>query len=603
MFFSKLMRPVLFLSRILPVFAALSTIVLLTGFAQVPVCATAGSAALGGGVFATDVGGMYAAANGPEGVAAVVDGHRILLRDVQAICLRKNRAPIIDQMVQNAVLEQACTRAGIRVTAAEIAVGVEDLRRSVAPISLEEVMARHHSSLPEVQAAFKHKIQRVRLVAGQVPSVKMVHCRAILIRFSPPGAPPSVARTRRTEETARARMLEVQSQLADGKNLDGLAAKYSEAVPKAPMGDVGILYTGIHDIDPAVVSAALVLDKGGATEPVRTTEGFWILRAVSTSGAPAKSDAAAYRAARDRYVEEQSQFISPQFIVGLMDKAHLKFATDADCDPPSGTPLPEAAATVDGQIIPMPEVAAKCLAENGPRTVDILAQNYLVDAECRRRGIVVPESEIDARLAKLRRLIAPQTLEAGLEARHMTLEELRSGFRQDRERILLVAGQVKPPVMTHCRVISVKFQQQGPVTVAGVQARPQSEALLLLQDIQARLRQGKDFGGLASRTSEWEPKTERGDIGILSPGMRDMDTGVLTAGLALGAGAVSQPVRSAGAYSLVQCVSTSADHPKEEEAAYTAALTSYREQESQALVPQSLVSLIKKSRVVYYVHS
>jgi parvulin-like peptidyl-prolyl isomerase len=556
------------------------------------------------GVFATDIQGSFVGANGPEGVAAEVDGHPILLRDVTSICLRKYRTPIIDQMIQNYVVGRECEKKGIVVPEAEVDKSVEQLRKNVAPATLDDVIAQHHSTMAEVRAAFRNKIQRGRLVADQVPATAMAHCRAIFIKFAPEGAPMAVAGTARTEANARALIAIIQSELTKGKEFGDMAAKYSEVEPKSAAGDIGVLYPGVRDIDPAVADTALTLAKGKMSDLVRTHNGFWLLQAISTSADHPAGEDAAYKAAHDTYVDQQAQFLTPKFVVDLIEKSHITFATDSECDIASGKPMPEAAATVDGHVIPMKDVAAKCVAENGPRVVDILVQNYLVNQECQRLGVAVPETEVDARLDKLRKLIAPNTIDAGLVARHMTLAELRDSFQQDMKRVRLVQDQVKPTKMAHCRAILIKFQQPGNLTIAGVKPRTKIEALALIKTIQAQLRSGKDFGDLADKYSEMEPKTANGDIGVLYLGMHDMDTGVMEAGLALDKGkTTAEPITTVLGYCLVQSLSTSDDHPKAEDAAYSNTLSIYKEQQSQTLTPQAIVELIKKSKVVYYVHA
>lgn len=505
----------------------------------------------GAGEFATDPNGRYCASHGPAGVAAEVDGHPILLRDVTSLCLRRDRAAVIDQMVQDYVLERACAQAGVVVSGAEIDAEVAALRRKVAPQTLEAVLARHQTTMPMLRASVTRKIQRRKIVAGQVARVKMVHCRAIFLRFAPPGAPAEVMGTTRSEAAATALMSAVQAQLRAGKDFGTVADAYSEALPKAPGGDFGIVYSGLHDTDPAVVQAALALGKNGISSPIKSYNGCWLLQAVSTDADRSPAEADAYQAARDTYVDEQSQFLSPAYIVGLINHSHLTFATDSDCAPPPGHSLPAAAATVDGHVISMPEVAAWCLAADGPRTVDILVQNYLVDQECRRRHIIVPTAEINRRIAALSKRIAPHTLAEGLTARHMTEAELRYDFRQDRERVLLVEDQIPPPKMAHCRAVP---------------------------------------GGV--------------DLGILYPGIQNVDTAVLDTGLALNAGeTTAHPLKTATGTTTIQCLSTLAHHPKSEDAAYAAALSAYKDQQAQTLTPKAVVALINKGKVIYYVHA
>jgi len=147
-------------------------------------------------------------------------------------------------------------------------------------------------------------------------------------------------------------------------------------------------------------------------------------------------------------------FLAPKAVVGLVDKSHIIFAKDEDIV--SGKPLPANAAVIDGHAIPMNEVVEKCLANSGPKTVDILVQNYVVDRECERLGIIVSEAEIDQRVNKLRQQLAPHTIEEGLTLHHTTMAGLRYDFRQEIERTKLVFDKVPPTRMVHARVILVK---------------------------------------------------------------------------------------------------------------------------------------------------
>jgi foldase protein PrsA len=556
------------------------------------------------GVFATDGAGAHCASNGPAGVAAEVDGHKILLRDVQATCLRKYRSPIVDQMVQNYVLERECAKKGIVVTEAEIDKEVENLRKTVAPQPLEDVIALHHSSMDDVRASYKHKIQRSRIVADQVAPVGMTHCRGILIKYAPVGVPAMAAGTARTEALALALIHNMQAELLHGTPFGALAEKYSEASPKKSGGDIGVIFPGIRDTDGNVIDEALALDKGKVSIPVRARDGYWLLQAISTSKDHDSLEDDLYKAAQDAYVVQQTQFLSPKYVADLIEKSHITFATDAECDPAPGKELPEAAAAVDGHVVPMKDVVAKCLADSGPRVVDILVQNYIVDDECKKRNITISASAVDQRLDTLRKLIAPHTLDEGLQARHMTLDELRYTFTQEMERARLVIDQVKPAGMAHCRAIFVKFQQVGGPTDPNAKLRSAADALALITDIQGQLRNGKSFGALADKYSALEPRTANGDLGILYPAMNDMDTALLKAGLGLSTGQITpEPIKSVNGYGLVQCVSTSFHHAGTEDGAYGDALQTYKERAAQPLIPTEIVELIKKRKVVYYVHA
>ncbi len=531
-----------------------------------------------------------AASAGPDqnaAPAAVVDGHVIPLSSVIAACLRSSRARVVDQMVQNYVTDRECRRRGIVVSRQAIDARVARLREAAAPQTLEQLIASHHSTLAEVREDFRREIARTLLVADQIPPAPMVHCRTVAVRFCPPGAPATVAGTSRTEAEADAVLEECRKRLALGQPLPNGAEE----------SDLGILYNGRPDTDPAFISAGLALGKSvgvpGSSPPpvlVKTWNSVDLLRAVSTREAHAPSENSVYAAALSAYQEQQAQFLAPGFVVGLIAKSQIKFTADADLAPASGSPLPAAAAVVDGHVIPAQAVVSACLAADGARITDVFVQNYVVDEECRRRGIRVSEAEIDRRVETLKRLLAPHTLNEGLAMHHLTLAALRADFRQDIERVRLVSDQVTPSPMVRCRLLEIPAlpeSQNAEQTAAAVQRQVQA---------------GTPFATLAARYPASETAAGRGTV-IFYPGMHDMDTAVLHAALALHRNEISPaPIKTAASYCLLQALSTSVSHDKEEDAQYQEAAAADTEQQAQPLIPQAVAALVQKSHVVYYLH-
>ena len=328
------------------------------------------------------------------------------------------------------------------------------------------------------------------------------------------------------------------------------------------------------------------------------------MQAVSTNDSHPKDEESAYTDAFESYKEQQSQFLSPAFVVGLIKSSHVTFVLDAEAIAQSGKALPDAAAVVDGHPIPMADVVAQCLAQDGPEVVDRLVQNYLVDAECKRRGLKITDPQIDERIENLSRKIEPHTIDEGLQSHHMTMDNLKYDFKQDIERSKLVENQVPSTKIVHCRAITIKYASPDASQADNTPKRTEAEALALIKQIQDQLKQGKDFGDLATQYSEASPKSDKGDIGMLWAGMNDMETSMLDAGLSLDKGSVTpDPVKLIDAYCLVQVVSTSSDHPRSEDQDYAAALAAYREQRAPMLEPAEIVNLIKKAKVVYYIHA
>jgi len=530
--------------------------------------------------------------------AAIVDGHVIPIHDVLAVCLRHDRAHIVDQMVQNYVVDRDCAGRGIVVSEKDIEKRLEMLRKSIAPHTIDELIAQRHTTMAALRYDIKQEIERTLLVTGQVKPLPMAHCRVIAVKYRHDKIPVSAGGPQRTKDDAQALMADIQTQLKAGKGFGDLAGQYSELGSK---GDIGIVYAGMRDVDPTVVNVALALGNGVvAPRAVETSDALILVQSISKNDDHPKDEDQLYADALDLYRGQQAQFLAPKYVVDLIDKSKIIFATDAELNV-SEDKLPAAAATVDGHVIPAKDVVAACLVDAGPSVVDMLVQNYVVDQECKHRGIAVDEVDVDRRVESLRKKIAPHTIDEGLKMHDMTMDALRYDFRQELERIRLVADRIPSAPMTHCRAIAIKYCPTGvSEDIAGTK-RTEAEAQAVIGDIQSQLKAGKDFGGLADRYSENMPKAAQGDIGILYAGMNDIDTAVLDAGLGLKRGEVyAQPIKTAGAYYLIQGVSMSSDHPSSEAAIYADGLKAYKEHQAPRLIPQTIADLVKKSKVVKY---
>jgi hypothetical protein len=248
----------------------------------------------------------------------------------------------------------------------------------------------------------------------------------------------------------------------------------------------------------------------------------------------------------------------------------------------------------------MQDVLEKCMAAYGLKVTDVLVQNYLVDRECTERGIAVNESEIDGRVEALRKQCAPMTLEDGMKVHHTTMEGLRYDFRQDIERTKLAVGEVQPIHMVHTRIILVKAN----LVDASDADRADAAAKAQITAIQSQLKAGKRFEDLAVQYHVPDDPSKSGDMGIIYPYKPGIDTDIANAAGRMKKGDISsQPIRTYNGYALLEAISDSDSHPDEEDAAYARGQDKYRSMEARQMIRQIIVSLIKKSNVVYYVHA
>ncbi len=538
-------------------------------------------------IFATDAV-EAAGTNSPvANAAAIVDGHVISMEDVTLECLRKYRAPIVDQILQAYILDRECKRRGIKVDEAEIDQRIAELRTKIAPVTLEDTLQKHHVTMAEARADFRHEIEKTLLVADQIKPLCMVHCRELVVGFG----------SSRDETNALAMVTDLRRHILEGADFATVVDQRSEGGQKH--GDMGVVYENIlGPVEAPALDAALVLKEGEVSQPIKGRDSYYLIKAESTGDRHPPSENTLYADASDAARRQQIMFLVPKTMTALIDQCKITFVDDNDLVP--GKPLPDAAAVIDGHPIPMKEVLEKCLAASGPKFTDILVQNYLVHRECEKRGITVNESEIDERVEALRKQCAPMTLDEGMKIHHTTMAGLRHDFRQEIERAQLAIGQVQPTRMIHVRIILAKANATSPSDID----RADRDANARITAIHEQINAGKQFEDLAAQYHDAEDPEKNGDLGIVFPAMPGMDTAILNAAAVMKKGEISsQPIKTGSGYALLQILSDSDDHAKNEDAAYAKALTAYRSMEARRLIPQVIVNLIKNSTVIYYVHS
>lgn len=527
----------------------------------------------------------------PVKPAAIVDGHVIPMDEIVLTSVRQDRDYVVDQMIQAFVIDRESQRRKIVVSNKEIDARVAEFAKGVAPATVDATLKLHQMSMSELRDAFRVAIERDRLTAGAVKPTRMVHCRQVHLRCSPDGAPKSATGAKYTPDEAKALLEAVAAKVESGGDFGALAGQYGDK----DTVDLGVLYDRMLNVDAPVLEAGLKLKAGQITrEPVKTSDGYCLIQAVSTSAHHPLAENGLYKAAVVAYRKTQAMFLQPKIVGDLIAKCKITYAKDTDLV--DGRPLPKVAAVVDGHPIPMSTVARKCVTNVGHTAVNIAVENYVVDRECKRRGITASDAEIDAQVDTLRKRIVPETIEEGLRAHHQTMAGLRHDFRQQIERSKLVMETIAVPAMAHALVIFARSEDPGPEAHPSVFTKDAAE--LKLEGVLAQFDHGAPFDVLAQRNSDLP---NGGDIGIVFDGVRGVDTAMVQSALSTAPGDTSHvPMQTYGGWFLLKTVSTSQYHPASEDAAYASAAQAYRDAQAEMLAPQYVNNLVAKSKVVNY---
>ena len=224
---------------------------------------------------------------------------------------------------------------------------------------------------------------------------------------------------------------------------------------------------------------------------------------------------------------------------------------------------PGVAATVNGETISVSAVKDLAYKTVGPRLVDQMIDNMLIDQAARKAGLVATPADIDAKIADLRKQIAGQmngrSLEDLVASSGHTMQDLRDSMKTRVEIEKLVSKNLQPVEAVHVRHILIRTQNVGPAD-PNTKIHSDADALAIITKIQGDLAAGKSFVDEADQyTEDPSGKSNGGDLPVITP-TSPMDPSFLAAAMKLKKGEVTPtPVKSMYGYHLIYCVSTSSD--------------------------------------------
>jgi len=262
----------------------------------------------------------------PVGVIAVVNGQKITISEAQDIAFQISGTQAVGQLIDFALLDQAAKKEGVMVSKAEINSRIDEIRKRIAPESLDQALLERGMTMKMLSDGMYHVIEREDLVGKTIHAAPSRHIRHILVQVAPPGVTPNPTgpNQQHTDADALAIIKKVQADLAAGKSFEDEAKQYSEDPSnKDKGGDLGIV-NQTTPFDPAFLKAALDLKKGETTkDPVKSQFGYHIIQCVSTSDDHPAAENGLYNTANDAYIKQQVQFQQNQFMQQLHDKAKI----------------------------------------------------------------------------------------------------------------------------------------------------------------------------------------------------------------------------------------------------------------------------------------
>lgn len=269
---------------------------------------------------------------GPPNLAATVNGQPITKATVSALALQVAGPDLLEQLINNALVDQAAKAARITVTPAQVSVRYALVKQQLAAQeraqgapaqSLESFIAQSHQTSATFRESLRLRIEAEKLVGSQIAPVKMVHASHILVVTNGSINPALKAHS---NSDALKIIGRAQADLKAGKSWADVCKKYSEDPSnKDKGGDLGLLASNTNSIDQSFLAAAIALSAGQISPaPVKSIYGYHLIKVDSTNASPASpTERAQYAAALTSIRDSQYQTIIPVYLLKLRAQAKI----------------------------------------------------------------------------------------------------------------------------------------------------------------------------------------------------------------------------------------------------------------------------------------
>ena len=281
---------------------------------------------------------LFAACSGAGGSIATVNGQPISQSDFEA---KLETSPvarnILQQMVQEALIDQYAKNNNITVTDAEIAAREDQLKANFPNGSWDEMLKSRNLTEADVKNALREQIVLDKALAKQV-TITPAQVKQYFDKNHAAFDKPEQVQARHILVADLATANKIEAQLKSGANFADLAKQYStDPGSKDKGGDLGCF--GHNQMVKPFDQAAFSLPVGKISDPVKSPFGYHIIRVNEKKPAQKATLAGSEAQIRSTLAQQAQQQQIPAFLQELRAKATITVA-DPRFAELANTPLP-----------------------------------------------------------------------------------------------------------------------------------------------------------------------------------------------------------------------------------------------------------------------
>lgn len=262
---------------------------------------------------ARQVAAVQAARVGPEGVERF---------------LRENNQRILQEAIDDLLLQQRAKELGLRVRPDyldEIIAGIKKDNGITSDEAFQDQLRREGMSLDELKRSIERSVVRRQVVTRELESKTAISESEALAEFQAHKAEYAQPATVHLQEIlvegedAQARAAALRERLRAGEDFAALAREASAGATARDGGDLGKVARG--DLAADIEQVAFALPVGGVSEPIRSANGYRILKVVDKTEAQPASFELARPTIVQRLTQERTAEQYKAYIEGLRKSA------------------------------------------------------------------------------------------------------------------------------------------------------------------------------------------------------------------------------------------------------------------------------------------
>jgi peptidyl-prolyl cis-trans isomerase SurA len=312
--------------------------------------------------------------------------------------LRDNNARILNEAIDDLLLYQRALETGLKLPPSALNQMIEDIKKEhkiASEEQFQEQLAREGMTVDELKRNMERSILRQQVMRRDLEPKVMVtdtEVRAEYDSHQERFAQPATVSLREIfvkgdDAEARAKAASIVERARGGEDFANLARAESAAPSKASGGDLGKLAHG--ELNAALEKVAFSLPAGGVSDPIKSGDGFRVLKVEEKTDAKLVPFEEVKDALRRGLLERKMGKESTSYLAGLRQKATIdvrvrEVATDlggavavpstlrdaalpvGDAPPPPGpAAAPAPAGDADDEIVTTPQARPEQVSPQG----------------------------------------------------------------------------------------------------------------------------------------------------------------------------------------------------------------------------------------------